>query len=271
MMGSEDLAVNIYAEACESIQALGFDLSAEELATLAQTHDLGKSEIGAIDTIFRALSDKRRQTTIDTMLRLSRLPQKSPKTFDNFDFTRIQGRDAAILQNLPALANLHARKNLAFIGPCGIGKTHLAQAYGRACCLEGYKSYYIKATELKDKLEKSIKAGNSAKVVNGLVRPSCLIIDEIGRCVFDKDCTDLFFDVIDRRYEKDVPNTLVITSNTPVNNWDEFFTGDDSLLCTLDRIFDKATVYMMKGASFRGASLETLSVEAVVAAPKLNR
>lgn len=53
----------------------------------------------------------------------------------------MRGRDAAALRKLSALSNLRARKNMAFIGPGGIGKTHLAQAYGRACCLEGFKTY----------------------------------------------------------------------------------------------------------------------------------
>ena len=92
-------------------------------------------------------------------------------------------------------------------------------------------------------------------------RPSCLIVDEVGWCTFDKACTDLFFDVVDRRYEKDCANTMILTSNTPTNNWDEFFTGDDTLLCTLDRLFDRASVFVMKGASFRGAELEIFSVE----------
>ena len=93
---------------------------------------------------------------------------------------------------------------------------------------------------------------------------------EIGRCTFDRACTNLFFDIVDRRYEKEVPNTLILTSNTPVNNWDEFLEGDsDTLVCTLDRIFDKASVYMMRGPSFRGAGCETFSVEAVPSVSKL--
>jgi len=104
-----------------------------------------------------------------------------------------------------------------------------------------------------------------------LIKPSCLIVDEVGRCTFDKECTDLFFDVVDRRYEKECPNTMILTSNTPTNNWDEFFTGDDTLLCTLDRLFDRASVFVMKGASFRGAELEIFSVEASPMAIKTNK
>lgn len=89
------------------------------------------------------------------------------------------------------------------------------------------------------------------------MKPSCLIVDEVGRCTFDKACTDLFFDVVDRRYEKDCANTMILTSNTPTNNWDEFFTGDDTLLCTLDRLFDRASVFVMKGAASAALNLRS--------------
>lgn len=81
----------------------------------------------------------------------------------------------------------------------------------------------------------------------------------------------MFFDMVDRRYEKEGPNTLVLTSNTPVNNWGDFFTGDDALLCALDRIFDKASVFVMSGPSFRGADCDTFSVEAMPTVSKLRR
>lgn len=185
------------------------------------------------------------------------------------DFSRIQGRDAAALGKLPSLADLYAHRNVAFVGPGGIGKTHLAQAYGRECCMRGLKTYYIKATELRDRFQKAVQRGNTSRVVSSLVKPSCLIVDEVGRCVYDRPCTDLFFDVVDRRYEKEGPNAMVLTSNIAPSGWDEFFTGDDTLLCALDRLFDKASVFVMRGPSYRGRELDTYSVEAVPQAVKV--
>ena len=91
----------------------------------------------------------------------------------------------------------------------------------------------------------------------------------MGRCVYDRPCTDLFFDVVDRRYEKEGPNAMVLTSNIAPSGWDEFFTGDDTLLCALDRLFDKASVFVMRGPSYRGRGLDTYSVEAVPQAVKV--
>ena len=88
-------------------------------------------------------------------------------------------------------------------------------------------------------------------------------MDEVGRRTFDRECTDLLFDVVDRRYEKEGPNTIILTSDAVASDWPEFFTGDDTLPCTLDRIFDKASVFMMRGRSYRGKGLDTYSVEAM--------
>ena len=133
---------------------------------------------------------------------------------------------------------------------------------------QGAKTYHIEASELRDRLAAAARKGNASRVVGSLVKPSCLIIDEVGRCEFDKACADLFFDVVDRRYEKEGPNTMILTSNVVAKDWKGFFTGDAALLCTLDRIFDKASVFMMSGPSYRGRELDTYSVEAVPEAIK---
>lgn len=257
-----------YALISELSQRLNIQITPKELAALASDNDMGERELRALEQTFSYLAEKRRQASIETLLRLSRLPRREPKTFENFDFSRIQGKDSAALERLPALADLYARRNIAFIGPGGIGKTHLSQAYGRACCLKGLKTYYIKANELRDRLLRATERGGTSRIVAALVKPSCLIVDEVGRCVFDKQSTDLFFDVIDRRYEKEGPNTMILTSNVVPSAWDEFFTGDDTLLCALDRVFDKASVFVMRGPSFRGRQCATYSVEAVAQATK---
>lgn len=258
-----------YELASDAASRLGIAVGAEELATLASDLDLGDGEMAAVAATFSYLAEKRRLASIETLLRLSRLPRREPKTFEGFDFSRIQGRDAAALGKLPSLADLYAHRNVAFVGPGGIGKTHLAQAYGRECCMRGLKTYYIKATELRDRFQKAVQRGNTSRVVSSLVKPSCLIVDEVGRCVCDRPCTDLFFDVVDRRYEKEGPNAMVLTSNIAPSGWDEFFTGDDTLLCALDRLFDKASVFVMRGPSYRGRELDTYSVEAVPQAVKV--
>lgn len=250
----------------EKIQAaaeyLRLELNAQEMATIATNLSLGEAGISAIVAVLEHLRDKKKEQIVSTLLRMSRLPLREPKTFENFDFGLLHGRQADSIKELPTLSALYAHKNLALIGPPGVGKTHLAMAYGRACCENGLKSYFLKATELNQRLVEARKYGREASVVNGLIKPSCLIIDEVGRCVFDVEATRMFFDIIDRRYNKEGPNLMIFTSNKGADKWGEFFSEDSSLLCALDRIFDDATVYMIKGNSYRGRKRETISLTA---------
>ena len=122
-------------------------------------------------------------------------------------------------------------------------------------------------SELRDKFTSARRNGKEASVLNGLVRPSCLIIDEVEHCEFDKENTRLFFDMIDRRYNKDGSYNIVFTSNKNPSQWREIFNEDDALLCALDRIFDDATVFTIRGQSYRGRKLEKVALQ-VGKAPK---
>ncbi len=245
----------------ECFKTLKLDMSTAELATLAQEERFNEMQLASIQTFLEHLRQKKKQTTIETMLRLSRLPLKNLKTFENFDFSVLKGRDIDKLRALPSLSAIYAHKNLAFIGPAGTGKTHLAQAFGYECCQKGLKTYFIKMSELRDKFMLARRTGREASVLNGLVRPSCLIIDEVGHCEFDKENTRLFFDLIDRRYNKEGSYNIVFTSNKNPALWRENFNEDDSLLCALDRIFDDATVISIKGESFRGRGMERIALQ----------
>lgn len=245
-----------------SSHTLKLDFSSIEFAKLAEQENWTEEQMAAVGQVFGYLSQKKTQQTIQTLLKLSRLPAKSPKTFENFDFSVIKGRDVNRLKNLPSLSPIYARRNIAFIGPAGIGKTHLAQAFGYECCQRGIKTYFIKMSELRDKFYAARRAGKEASVLNGLVRPSCLIIDEVGHCDFDKENTRLFFDLVDRRYGKDGTYNIIFTSNKHPSQWRSDFSDDGSLLLALDRIFDDAVVFNLKGDSYRGKKLETVNLQA---------
>lgn len=246
---------------------LKLDFSAQEFATLAETNNFTNSEILAVSKVFEHLKEKKARATIEMLLRTSRLSLKNPKTFENFDFTRIAGRNMEKLKSLPSLSAIYAHKNLAFIGKTGTGKTHLAQAFGYECCCRGLKVYFIKMSELRDKMTDARRSGREGSLLAALVRPSCLIIDEVGHCEFDKENTRLFFDMVDRRYHKEGSYNMVFTSNKDPSSWAENFSESDSLLCALDRIFDDAVVFTIKGDSYRGRKLETVSLRTATTPP----
>lgn len=251
----------VFEEMEKYCEYLKLGISAAELAALCGQLNMDERETCNLKEVFKALDKKKNETIISTCLKLSRLPLKEPKTFETFDFSRLHGKDVEKLKSLSSLSPLYEKKNIAFIGPQGIGKTHLSMAFGRACCEAGIKTYFIKATELDQKITAARKNDRLSRLVNGLIKPSCLIIDEIGRCTFDTENTRIFFDIVDRRINKDGPNCMIFTSNKSPGTWEHYFDESDSLLCALDRIFDDALVFMMKGESYRGRKMKMFAIE----------
>lgn len=110
---------SVYEQIEQSCRTLRLDLSSLELATLAEEHDFSEEQLQAVSQVLEHLRQKKVDTTIHTLLKMSRLPLKDPKTFANFDFSVIRGRDANRLKSLPSLSAIYAHRNLAFIGPAG--------------------------------------------------------------------------------------------------------------------------------------------------------
>lgn len=101
----------------DSSEYLGFCFAEQEMASLATSADYIEDQLRTIAKTLDYFKDKKKEANIATLLRLSRLPLKEPKSFDNFDFDILRGKNTDSLRNLPALSALHTHKNLAFIGP----------------------------------------------------------------------------------------------------------------------------------------------------------
>ena len=137
-----------FSEFESTIKILKLDLDELELSNLAEERGYSSEQMTAVDEVLRYLKEKKIRNTIEMYLRTSRLPLKAPKTFDNFDFEAINGKHVDRLKALSSLTAIRSHRNIAFIGPPGTGKTHLAQAYGYECCQNGLKTYFIKMSKI---------------------------------------------------------------------------------------------------------------------------
>ncbi|MFR2987231.1 MAG: ATP-binding protein, partial [Clostridium sp.] len=103
-----------------SAKALKIDLYTAELASYADEKELTPEALEAVCGVFEYLEQKKYDSMVHTMLKLSKLPMNEPKTFERFDFSRLHGKHVQSLKNLSSLSALYAGKNLAFIGPQGV-------------------------------------------------------------------------------------------------------------------------------------------------------
>ena len=121
--------------------------------------------------------------------------------------------------------------NVLFVGPPGVGKSHLAVALGMKACEQGVRTLFVTATALIITLGKALAEGKLEERIKILTQPQLLIIDEIVYLPIDRQGANLFFQLISRRYER---GSIIITSNQSLGAWGEVF-GDAVIACSTIR------------------------------------
>lgn len=173
---------------------------------------------------------------------------ESISTLDSFDFTFPDKINEAKVRDLQTLAFLRNKENVILIGPPGVGKSHIATAVGLQSCQSGFKVLFTTAHDFIDNLYKSYIDGSLKSKFKKLEKIDLLIIDELGHFKMDKEKESIFFQVIRQRYEK---NSLIITTNIPLGNWDQIFTSKLAATAILDRLMHHCHLISITGDSFR--------------------
>lgn len=135
-----------------------------------------------------------------------------------------------------------------FLGPSGVGKAHLATAIGVTAAKKRYSTYFIKCHDLIMQLKKAKLENRLEARLKHFFKYKLLIIDELGYLPIEKDDAKLFFQLIDKRYEK---RSTIITTNINFNSWDDVFFDPVIANAILDRVLHHAHVVNITGKSYR--------------------
>ena len=233
-------------QACDTLTLTAIGQQYPALAQAAVDADASYTDF--LEQCLQAEQAERRSRSQAMLTKFAGFP--AIKLMDDYDFKFAAGAPKKTVQMLQSMAFVERKENVIFLGPSGVGKTHLAIALGYLATQSGIKVRFITAADLVFQLEKAQQLGRFDQYMRrSLLGPHILIIDEVGYLPLQGNQANLFFQVIAKRYEH---GSIILTSNLSFGEWDSTFAGNSALTAAmLDRLLHHSHVIQIKGDSYR--------------------
>jgi DNA replication protein DnaC len=188
----------------------------------------------------------RRERYLRARTRLAHLPFQ--RTLDQFDFRFQPSIDKRQVKELAALTFVSEAANILFLGPPGVGKTHLAVALGLRAIEQGFGVYFVRAQDLFEDLRRAQAEHRLDRRMRVYLAPKLLIIDEFGVWPYDRLAATAFFSLVSARYER---GSILLTSNKGFGEWGEVLGDPVIATAILDRLLHHSHVLNIRGESYR--------------------
>ena len=219
----------------------------EALSTLLSEATRGQwTYLEFVDQLTRREAEAKQDKRVRMGMTIAHFP--TVRTLEGFDFAAQPSVDERLVREL-APGNFVAHgTNVLLFGAPGLGKTHLAIGLGRRLVELGHSVLFTTATGLLTVLSRAESEGRLEEKLINYVKPRLLIVDELGYLPFERRAAHLFFQLVNRRYER---GSMMITTNQRVNDWGTMF-GDEVLATAiLDRLLHHSETLMITGESYR--------------------
>ena len=216
----------------------------DDLTQQAATHNWSALEY--LDNLTQLEVSARFERDVQRKLRLARLPFF--KTLDQFDFAFQPSVNERQIRDLVSLRFVANTENVLFLGPPGVGKTHLAVSLGMAALTSGLSVVFYSVADLLDQLTHDTRTDRLARRMTALCRPQLLILDEMGYFSLDKRAAQFLFQLVSRRYQR---GSIILTSNKSFNEWGDIFPDHVLASAILDRLLHHAVTVNIRGNSYR--------------------
>jgi DNA replication protein DnaC len=227
----------------------GLGLKAVEARLESILEQAAKKEPSYAEFLTELLScevDARRSRYLRARLQLAHLP--FVKTFEQFDFAFQPSIDERQTRELRSLRFIHEASNVVFLGPPGVGKTHLSVALAEAAIQSGFGAYFMTAHDLVTDLGRAYREGRRDRRMRVYLAPKVLIIDEMGYLPLDDLGATIFFQLVSARYER---GSIILTSNESYGDWGSIFGDPIIATAILDRLLHHSTTINIRGESNR--------------------
>jgi DNA replication protein DnaC len=215
-------------------------------ATLRRIEQGQIDGIEALDELLGEELSLRENRRIKAALRMARLPVV--KTLNGYDFSFQPSLDRNRILALAGLDFIERAEVIHLLGPPGTGKSHIATALAVEAVRAGKAVYFIPLADLIAQLAKAEREGTLREKIRFLTRASLLVVDEIGYLPVTPGGANLFFQLVNARYEK---GAMILTSNRGFAEWGEVFGDPVVATALLDRLLHHAVVVQIEGSSYR--------------------
>jgi DNA replication protein DnaC len=236
------------------MEQLQYQLKSIRLSAMAQALPVRLQEARANDmphldflsALVEDELDKRKERLLQRRIKAARFPVL--KALDDFDFSFNPGIRKGTILDLASCRFVHKAESILFLGPPGVGKTHLAIGIGLSAIHSGYTVLYKSVFDLVEDMLEAAALGSRKEMIAKLCKPDVLIIDEFGMKNLKATASEDLLEIFHRRYHQ---GATIIATNRPIEDWAKILGDHAATSAILDRFLDNVHIIKITGRSYR--------------------